>query len=257
MSTCNCAALAARPFGEKAILINYGTRGRIGMLLPSSNRLAEPQFQAMLPPGVSLHTTRLKLRSSSETELRAMAEHIEEAAELLADAGVDLLAFHCTAVCTMDPLLEESIRLRAATASRTPVTTTAEALVAALHQVGARKIIMLSPYVPRVDEKEAAFLAGFGFEIAGRAGLGKTDGESMSAISPDEWYQFAVSHRDENAEAYLISCTTVRAVDVIERLERDFARPVITSNTATLWHCLRRLAVCDRMDGFGTLLRDH
>ena len=57
--------------------INYGTRARLGMLLPSSNQAAEPQFQAMLPPGVSVHTTRLKLTGNSKQDLLGMTERIE------------------------------------------------------------------------------------------------------------------------------------------------------------------------------------
>ena len=53
--------------------INYGSRARLGVLLPSGNQAAEPQFNAMLPAGVALHTTRLKLRGSSDKELLAMA----------------------------------------------------------------------------------------------------------------------------------------------------------------------------------------
>jgi len=239
------------------VAINYGSRARIGMLLPSGNQAAEPQFHAMLPPGVSLHTTRLKLVGSSEADLLAMAEHVEEAAELVADAGADLVVFHCTAVSTFSADLEKSIKARAARASGKRVTATSEALVAALRALGAKRIVMVSPYVKPINEREAAFLRGFGFEVLDLAGLDCPTAAAMMAVTPERWKSFALEHRDERADAYLISCTTVRSADVIEELELELGRPVLTSNTAAAWHCLRTLGITDRIEGFGGLLRQY
>ena len=95
----------------------YGERLRIGMLIPSVNTVVEPQINALLPDGVALHVTRLRLTGSSEGELRAMAANVEEGASLLADAGVDLIAFHCTAVSMLSRDFMESIATRIHTAA--------------------------------------------------------------------------------------------------------------------------------------------
>ncbi len=238
-------------------MINYGSRARIGMLLPSGNQAAEPQFHAMLPQGVSLHTTRLKLVGSSEADLLAMVERVEEAAQLVADAGADLVVFHCTAVSTFSAELEQSIKRRVASASGKPVTATSEALVAALRALSAERIVMVSPYLNSINEREAAFLRGFGFEVLDLAGLSCPTAAAMMAVTPERWKSFALEHRDQRADAYLISCTTVRSADVIEELERELGRPVVTSNTAAAWHCLRTLGIADRVSGFGGLLSQH
>ena len=237
--------------------INYGTRARLGMLLPSGNQAAEPQFQAMLPQGVSLHVTRLKLTGSSERDLLAMTERVEEAAELVADSRADLVVFHCTAVSTFSAELERSIIERVARASGKPATATSEAIVAALGALGAKRIVMLSPYVQAINDREAAYFRGAGFEIVGCAGLDCRDADAMMAVSPERWREFALEHRDPRAQAVLISCTTVRSADVIEELERELGVPVVTSNTAAAWHCLRELGIADSVDGFGKLLREH
>src|ERR1700722_19695106 len=90
--------------------INYGMRTRLGMMLPSSNTIAEPQIAAMLPPGVSLHTTRLRLRSGREA--LGMLERLEEGTQLMADAAVDRLIFHCTAVSMHAPEIPDEITRR-------------------------------------------------------------------------------------------------------------------------------------------------
>ena len=237
--------------------INYGTRARLGMLLPSGNQAAEPQFQAMLPAGVSLHTTRLKLTGSSERDLLAMTERVEEAAELVADSGADLVVFHCTAVSTFSADLEHSIKQRVARASGKPATATSEAIVAALGALGARRIVMLSPYIDAINAREAAYFRGAGSEILDCAGLDCRDANAMMAVTPERWREFVLAHRNESAHVYLISCTTVRSAEVIEELERELGRPVVTSNTATAWHCLRKMGIDDRVEGFGRLLQEH
>ncbi len=237
--------------------INYGARARLGMIMPSGNQAAEPQFQAMLPAGVSLHTTRLKLTGSSEADLLAMTENVEDAASLIADAQANLVLFHCTAVSTFSTALEAQVLERVRQASGLPATATSEAITAALRAVGARRIVMLSPYVDAINRREEAYFSGAGFEVIGNVGLGKLDANAMMAVTPEEWVALARANRDDRADAYLLSCTTVRSTDVAEEIEGVLGRPVVTSNTAAVWHCLRTLGIRDSVAGFGQLLRDH
>jgi maleate isomerase len=238
-------------------VINYGTRARLGVLLPSGNQAAEPQFNAMLPPGVSLHTTRLKLHGSSDRELLAMAEGVEVAARLVADAAPSLVLFHCTAVSTYSQELEQSIKARIIKATGKPATATSEAIVAALRKLNAKRIVMLSPYNDVVNAREAKYFELNGFEILDCAGLSCPDAPAMMAVTPGRWRSYAIEHRNDQADAYLLSCTTVRSSEVAEQLENDLGRPVITSNTSTVWHCLRTMGLTDRVAGFGTLLAKH
>jgi maleate isomerase len=58
-------------------------------------------------------------------------------------------------------------------------------------------------------------------------------------------------------EAIFISCTNFRAIEIIERLERDTGKAVVSSNQATLWYALRKLRIKDRITAFGRLLEEH
>ena len=80
--------------------VRFGWRLRLGMIIPSVNTEAEPQIEAMLPEGVTLHTTRLRMIEDTPDQLLSLTERIEEGASLLNDAGVDRILFHCTAVTT-------------------------------------------------------------------------------------------------------------------------------------------------------------
>jgi maleate isomerase len=232
--------------------INYGLRAHLGMMLPSVNTIAEPQIAAMLPPGVSLHTTRLRL---IESDLLSMLERLEEAAGLIADAHVDRIIFHCTAVSMYSPEIVGEITRRVAAVTPIPLVITSEAIVAALRALQASKIVLMTPYPQATNDREVRFLAHHGITVLRERGLG-LEGPHLASVEPEQWYRETMALRDPAADAYFISCTAVRSADVIEALERDLGRPVITSNQGMLWGALRAAGIDDRRAGFGRLLRD-
>jgi maleate isomerase len=234
--------------------INYGLRVKLGMMLPSSNTIAEPQIAAMLPPGVSLHTTRLRLRSGREA--LGMLERLEEGAQLMADAAVDRLIFHCTAVSMHAPEIPAEITRRVAAITAIPLTITSEAIVDALRTLGARNIVLMTPYDQATNDREVRFLAHHGITVLRERGLGIDGGVEMAAVEPQQWFDETVALRDPAADAYFISCTTIRSADVIDALEDALGKPVLTSNQAMLWRALRDAGINDRISGFGRLLRD-
>lgn len=109
--------------------IDYGSRLRAGALIPSGNSVAEPELRAMLPPEASLLVTRLPLRGSSRAELMRMLDQLEAAAGLLADAAVEVIVFHCTAVSTFAPDMAEAIRERIEKSTGKKCFTTADAVL--------------------------------------------------------------------------------------------------------------------------------
>lgn len=234
--------------------IKYGTRAKFGMMLPSVNAIAEPQITAMLPPGVSLHTTRLRLVGG--TGHLAMLDRLEEATQLLADAQVDRIMFHCTAVSMWSPEIVGEIRSRIAAITDTPVVITSDAVVSALAAFDARKIVLLSPYTQDVNDRELRFLNHHGIEVLEEKGLGIAGGIEMSNVTAERWYDEALAMRNSNADAYFLSCTTIRTADVIEPLERALGKPVLTSNQVASWRVLRDAGITDAVAGFGRLLRE-
>ena len=238
-------------------MMRYGSRAKLGYLIPSVNLASECQFPAMAPEGVSLHFTRLKLVSANEDELRAMADGLELAVELLKDAGVTSITFHCTAVTTFAPGMDEQLIQRIKRASGLPATATGRAIVTALNTLKARKIVLITPYPMHVNLKEEAFLRANGFDVLTNWAEGISNGLEMFATEPHVWKRRTLEHRRPDADAYFISCAQIKSPEVVEELERELGRPVITSNTAAFWHSLRLSGVEDRIEGFGQLLARH
>jgi maleate isomerase len=237
--------------------VRFGWRLRLGMLLPSSNMVAEPELPSMLPDGVAVHTTRLKLVGGEPDRLLKMVEKVEEAAELVADAGADLIVFHCTAVSTYDADMEKRIGERIKKATGKPSIATSEALTTAFRALNARRIVLLSPYKQDVNLREVEYFAHQQIEVLSEKGLALNGGNEFAGVEPGEWYRMTMNSQDARADAYFLSCTTIRSTPVIAALERDLGKPVVTSNQAMAWHALRTGGVKDKMPGFGKLFSEH
>jgi maleate cis-trans isomerase len=237
--------------------INYGTRLNIGMLLPSPNAVAEQQMAAMCPDGVALQTTRLLLPIGTRENLLAMIEQTEQAAELVAGASVDLIAFHCTGATTLGPNVMDDIKSRIENTTNCTATTTAHAAKQALEAVGAKRIVFVCPNRKATLQQEVAFFREQGFDVIKDGCLDIHDPAQLRLVEPSSFRDLILAHRDSAADAYFIGCTAVRSVEAVEELEAELKRPVLTSNQVMVWHALRLSSIPDKVEGFGSLLRLH
>jgi maleate isomerase len=236
---------------------NYGERLRIGMILAAGNSCAEPDSHAILPQGVSMHTTRLELPGTDPAALRRMIDDAEKAAKLLIAPRVGLIVFHCTAASTLEPDSGSRAARRIQEVTGIPATATSEALVAALGKLNAKKIVLLSPYDQHVNDAEVAFFKHYGIQVLREKGFPPPKGEKYPFASPQEWRDRTVTLRLPDADAYFLSCTNIRCLSVVDELEQALGKPVITSNTAMLWHVLRTGGIADPITGYGRLLQFH
>src|SRR3954454_25043855 len=120
---------------------------RIGLIIPSSNRMVEEEMVHGFPSGVSAHVTRLRMTGTNRGPIAQLLPRVEEATRALADAKCEVVAFHCTAN-SMDEGRDGEARLLAAIerAGAAHATTTATAIRHALDALGARRIVLVTPY---------------------------------------------------------------------------------------------------------------
>jgi maleate isomerase len=228
------------------------TRARIGLIIPTSNRLSEEQFNRYAPSGVHIHTTRLRMTGPNRVSPTDLPREITYAAGLLADAKCDVIVFHCTG-SSMEAGFEGEQRIisdmAAATGRR--ATSTASALVDALHAVEAHRLALISPYPS--NEHEVAFLQSAGFEVVRDRAAALPGSDAFVSTPSSFWVEATQQEADARVDAYLLSCTNIRSIEIIEDLEERLGRPVITSNQATLWYCLRACGLPDVVPGLGRL----
>jgi len=208
----------------------------------------------MVPQGVSIHTSRIRLVEVTPEALRKMAEDSLRAAEELATAEVDIIVYGCTTGSLLEGIEWEN-KLRESIEKHTGIKTitTAQAVVEALRRLGAKKIVVATPYIEELNQREKRFLEDSGFEVLRIKGLGIVKNTDIGRQPPWVAYRLAkeVFHRD--ADAVFISCTNFRTIEIIAPLEQDLGKPVISSNTASLWLALQTLKLGVVIRGYGSL----
>jgi len=183
----------------------------------------------------------------------AYLDSLPAATRSLSALRPDAMALAHTAVSyltgfTSEPALLD--RLNALAGAR--AFTTARAVIAALQHLGVRRLALATPYPAAISEAGRAYWQAAGFELVAYRRL-----EGVSNIydeTEERAYDLGRAVNTEDADAVLISGTGLPTAGIVERLERDLGKPVVTSQAATLWHALRLMSVADRVPGYGRLL---
>jgi len=219
------------------------TPAGIGLIIPSANRLTEPQFNAYLPAGVGAFVTRLRMAGKFRKPLEELKPQLIEAAEALSDVRPNVIVFHCTANSMERGLAhEKAIVDIIEQASGCPTITTAQALTQAFDRVGIKKLVLVSPYVQATNQLEVNYLSETGYTVLHEKGLA-LESHAYSTITPGEWKKVVKENLRADADGYFLSCTNTRMIEAVADLEQELGKPVINSNQATIWACLKRLGI--------------
>lgn len=232
------------------------TRIRLGIIIPSNNTVAEPDLYHMAPPHTSIHTSRVFISSKSdEQHLKNMLADLDQAAKLLDTANLHGIGYLCTTGSHLEGTRTSAdIITRIKRQTNVKATTTSEAIVLALKALSVEKLAVATPYPEDLNKVERMFLEESGFHVTSIRGLGVIDIGAMQ-FEPRVAYDLAKKcFKGTRSEAVLISCTNLRAIEVIQDLERELNVPVVTANQASLWRLLKLAGVKANIDGFGKLL---
>jgi maleate isomerase len=241
----------------------YGWRARLGILVPSKLVAFEPEMIEMAPEGVSCHFHRIAFAGGTENEkvverLKRAENFIADASELITHIRPSVVTKAGTGVSFIggygyDQMLIEKMQERN---GGLPTTTTTTAVIEAAREIGIKKVSLAMPYLEQVAKSAIQFVQDSGIEVVESEwlNLGKYE---IPELSREALYQQARRVDRPESDAVLILCTDLHTIKVIEKLENDLQKPVITSNQATMWKMLRLAGVKDQIDGYGQLLSEH
>ena len=239
-----------------------GERGRIGLILPSVNTIAEPEIYSILPEGVTAHTARMDLPvdiSSEENFIRMCdvgCSNGEQAAKELATAKVDILAFTFTAGSFFRGAgWDEDIARRMEKAGGAPCIVTSSAAVQALRELGLKRIAVGSPYAV-ANRLLKNFLEQKGMMVTKIEGLVLPTAVHVGRQPLMKFEELVRAVNTPDADGVFISCTNFATLAKIDALEKEIGKPVITANQATFWATLRKMGIKDQWSGSGRLLQD-
>jgi maleate isomerase len=233
----------------------YGEDFRIGLIALSTDLAVERDFAKLSDDRVTTFTTRVRMRTpnSEATFLELERELPSVAALLVPTSRLDVVVLGCTAAS----MLIGDERISAAVTAVRPgvqVTNPALAVVTALRILGVTRLALLTPYTPSVTKVTIDFLASRGIETVDAIGLG-IDMDDTHARIPEAVLMDAARSLDRaRAQAVFVSCTAIRALNIVAPLEHELGIPVLTSNQAAFWHAMRLGGVHRRVDGYGQLL---
>lgn len=231
----------------------WSFRARLGLLTPHAAIGSESELAAMAPAGVSIHATRVPLGvmragglmdpTIATDPVGAFVDPplIDDAAELLAAAPLHAIGMAFNASSYVRGKAHDA-ELRRRLEQRTrgiPVAITSDAAALALRAVGAARVALVDPpwFPPELTALGVTYFQDHGFEVVS-AGPAALPSEQL-AINPGQLFEWIRRNTPDSAEAVYIGGNGLRAVGIIQALEEELQRPVLTANQVLCWNLLR------------------
>jgi maleate isomerase len=210
---------------------------RIGLIVPSSNTVMEPDFHRHFPAPAIVSTTRIFLETvTREAEQRMLEDELPKAIKLIATTAPDVVVFGCTSAGALGTLAHDdriAEMIEKATGAR--AVTVLRAVLTNLQLIGPRKVAVFTPYIEDLTASIASSLAEAGYPPVKTAGMGIQSNLKIGKVPPTEIIHFVESHLEDCApDCLFLSCTNWRAIEVIDALETKLGIPVITSNQSAI-----------------------
>lgn len=230
-------------------------RPRLGLIVLQSDETIEQEFRRLIPADAQLNASRVPSATDvTEATLARMEEHIAAAAALLPRSGpFDAVGYACTSGASVigpekvDGLIRDGV---AAGATTDPL----RALVAACAALGIGRLAVLSPYVEAVSARLRAALSARGVETSAFLSFDEGEEEAVARIDGPSIIAAAADLAAGRPEAIFLSCTNLRTLDVIDRIEAACGAPVLSSNQVLAWHMQRLCSVTGPLNGPGRLM---
>lgn len=243
-----------------------GSRLKLGVITPASNTIVQPEFDEMRPPGVTNQTTRVVIPDTpvgTEEEFANMMHSVRSSIEAAMDSVMACSPSTVVMAMSVETFWEgamDAAALQSQLESRTHVKVILGALAcqAAIQRYGGiRRISLITPYMPSGDAQVRRSFTDSGFEVVNLLGLKSNSPLLMAHESPERLRRAVQEVDDPSVELILQVGTNLAFAKVAAEAERWLGKPVLAVNTCTYWQALRANGIEDRLEGFGSLLREH
>ena len=227
-----------------------------GVLIPSTNTTGEIEYSRLLPESWQAHYARVATSSVNKTPFSPPKDQdVEYQAKLLGTARVEIIFLLQTSASLFADNYCADVSRRIEDASGVPAFTSAMAIGEAMQALKKRRVALVSPYSPEVNESARRYFEGnYGLSIVALEGFAATDSYAIGQLGPENARQaFARIDRPE-IEAFVVPGGNFPTMAHIAEWERQFKKPVVTTNQAAFWAVLQRLGRGERCPGLGRLL---
>jgi maleate cis-trans isomerase len=202
--------------------------------------MSEPQFNHFAPAGLAIHVARARITGRWRKPAVEMREEISRSAAALADSGPDLIVYHCTDSSMREGCAgERTLTGIVQEATNIATVATSALVIEAMRALGMKSVVLLSPY--QSNDVIIRYLQENGIAVCNDVAL-KLDGHAFADVTPQQWLALAREHDRADADGIFLSCTNTTQIEAIEDIELALGKPVVNSNQAVLWGCLKRLS---------------
>lgn len=242
-----------------------GPRGRIAIVVPSTNTSCQPESERLRPQGVTNHIARISIRERPLTSEQAFMEHVQAMRDGMRSAIDQVMTCQPTHVIMGVALeafwggVKAADELQAELTSRAGVGVSmgSTATVTALRKLGATRIAVLTPHQPRGDEQVRLYFEEAGFTIPRLIGL-KCPSPVQIAHTTAAQVIDALKRLDgDDIDAIVQVGTNLAAIELCAQAERWLAKPVLAINAITYWDALRRSGIDDSIHNCGLVLERY
>jgi maleate isomerase len=239
-----------------------GWRMKFGVIAPSTNTIVQPEFDTMRPAGVTNHFARIHipnepLRNDDDFTrlIEAVRREIMSAIDRVMTCEPDHLIMGMSSETFWDGL-DGSERLRERVEARAGVKVTmgSDAARQALERFGAKRLGVVTPYMPVADEQVRRFFSDCGYEIIDLVGLKCASPVLIAHVGEIELRDAIVQVDGPEVDAIVQVGTNLAMARLAGLAEFWLGKPVVAINTATYWWALRQNGIADQCPGFGSLL---
>jgi maleate cis-trans isomerase len=236
-----------------------GHRARLGILVPPGNPTTEPEVIRLCPAGVSVHFTRMVAHGvtgsleGQEERNRTQIAHLDENVALIAMVKPSVIVMAHTATSyTLGRAGEAELCARLSASAGVPFITAFGSVVAALMHLGVDRVAVGTPYSEASTRQCVENLGAHGFTVAN---AGRLEGvTNIYDETPERAYRLARQVDVPEAQAVFLSGVGMPTVAVLEQIEQDLGKPVVSSTAAFMWNALRLAGVHAPCTGVGSLL---
>lgn len=228
----------------------------IGLVVPPAHGEVPQDAALLYGDRLRFIAAGLGIGGVSPEGFAPVIDTVLDRARELRDRGAETISLMGTSISFYrGPEFTESLRQAMQEATGVPCTTMSHAIVAALRQLGIRRVAVATSYIAELNDKLVAYLTHAGFTVTAIEGMSITGVEEVGQVSTKALVDLSkkVYAQDESADGVFISCGGLLTLDAIKQLEGDLGLPVTASSPAGFWDVVRLAGQDARAPGFGRL----
>ena len=229
----------------------------IGLISPNFSEDTLVDVYKVLPAGIRIEGRTLTVQRYSDDEFHRAELRLADLVRELARQPLDFLMITGELFLSYKgPGSDLAVLDQVKTITAVPASTVLTAVVHGCRALGLKRIVMASPFPEDQDERLVKFLAHYGIDVVAFRGLACPNAEVIWELPPHTGYDLATALLREHpdVDGIYLPCNKWRVISAIERIEKDYGKPVVTNTQAWVWEALRLMNLARPIAGYGKLL---